>query len=489
MKKVKVAEKIKNNSPFASFANVVRHFFPNLTDWLDGMDDPRHASYIKYSQGILCGSLIMKDICGLESMQAMNKTFMMDEARGNLAFLFGDGSDTEAPHYQTINNWCKGVEPNELQEVLTKCVKGLVAGKLFNDARVDGEWLVILDASGYAKSDEKFSDGKVTTWYECQVLAAFIVLGDGLVAPMMVEFIENESENVGKQDCELKAAKRLLPRLREAYPKLGICMLGDSLYCCEPFMRLCRELGMSYMLRLKEDRQKSITEAFREQMGIVEGVEKVEVEYRDEKGTAYFLNGTEELVKGKTEKFNMLVYVVDNGKDGKEEKEAGKEGGENKEGEEAEKECKEEKGDGKEGDKGRNADDKNNEKEKKSTIKKFIFITCKKITKENAGVYVGGGRSRWLIENKGFKDMKCSIFQMEHLCCGDYNAMKVHLLLKMLALMLMGLFMRFDGLIVAIKYMIKDAARLILIKFTDRVLTEEEKEMIGRRKSFHRLAY
>ena len=158
MKKVKVAEKIKNNSPFASFANVVRHFFPNLTDWLDGMDDPRHASYIKYSQGILCGSLIMKDICGLESMQAMNKTFMMDEARGNLAFLFGDGSDTEAPHYQTINNWCKGVEPNELQEVLTKCVKGLVAGKLFNDARVDGEWLVILDASGYAKSDEKFSE-------------------------------------------------------------------------------------------------------------------------------------------------------------------------------------------------------------------------------------------------------------------------------------------------------------------------------------------
>ena len=218
-------------------------------------------------------------------------------------------------------------------------------------------------------------------------------------------------------------------------------------------------------------------------MGIVEGVEKVEVEYRDEKGTAYFLNGTEELVKGKTEKFNMMVYVVDNGKDGKEEKEAGKEGNKSEEGGKAEKECK----DGKQGKNGKNANDK--DKSKKSTIKKFIFVTCKKITKKNAGVYVGGGRSRWLIENKGFKDMKCSIFQMEHLCCGDYNAMKVHLLLKMLALMLMGLFMRFDGKIVAIKYMIKDAARLILIKFTDRVLTEEEKEMIGRGKSFHRLAY
>ena len=525
MKKVKVAEKIKNNSPFASFANVVRHFFPNLTDWLDGMDDPRHASYIKYSQGILCGSLIMKDICGLESMQAMNKTFMMDESRGNLAFLFGDGSDTEAPHYQTINNWCKGVDPNELQEVLTKCVKALVAGKLFKDAMVDGEWLVILDASGYAKSDKKFSehclkktrqgsDGKVTTWYECQVLAAFIVLGDGLAVPMMVEFIENESENVSKQDCELKAAKRLLPRLREAYPKLGICMLGDSLYCCEPFMRLCRELGMSYILRLKEDRQKSITEAFREQMGIVDGVEKVEVKYRDEKGTAYFLNGTEELVKGKTEKFNMMVYVVENGKGDKEKKEGGKEGCESKEEGKAEKdgkEDKEKKEDGKESceskeegkakkdckeDKGKesnkkggNESEKNNDKAKNNTVKKFIFVTCKKITKKNASVYVSGGRSRWLIENKGFKDMKCSIFQMEHLCCGDYNAMKVHLLLKMLALMLMGLFMRFDGTIVAIKYMIKDAARLILIKFTGHVLTEEEKEMIGRRKSFHRLAY
>jgi len=33
-----------------------------------------------------------------------------------------------------------------------------------------------------------------------------------------------------KQDCELTALSRLLPRLRQDFPELRLCLSGDSLY-------------------------------------------------------------------------------------------------------------------------------------------------------------------------------------------------------------------------------------------------------------------
>lgn len=57
------------------------------------------------------------------------------------------------------------------------------------------------------------------------------------------EFIENESADVSKQDCELNAAKRLVKRIKKNYPRLNICIQGDALYAVEPFMELCSGYG------------------------------------------------------------------------------------------------------------------------------------------------------------------------------------------------------------------------------------------------------
>ena len=43
------------------------------------------------------------------------------------------------------------------------------------------------------------------------------------------ECIGNEDENVSKQDCEINALKRHAKTLKKRYPKLPICILGDSL--------------------------------------------------------------------------------------------------------------------------------------------------------------------------------------------------------------------------------------------------------------------
>ena len=56
-------------------------------------------------------------------------------------------------------------------------------------------------------------------------LEAKLVVGD-MVFSIDTEFIENE-ETYEKQDCELKAFKRLAKRLKKNYKRLPICILGD----------------------------------------------------------------------------------------------------------------------------------------------------------------------------------------------------------------------------------------------------------------------
>ena len=84
-------------------------------------------------------------------------------------------------------------------------------------------------------------DGKTIKLYYHKVLEAKIVLSDNIVISLGTEFIENEKENVSKQDCELNAAKRLLAKIKKDYPRLPICIQGDALYAAEPLMKLCKK--------------------------------------------------------------------------------------------------------------------------------------------------------------------------------------------------------------------------------------------------------
>jgi len=66
------------------------------------------------------------------------------------------------------------------------------------------------------------------------------VLGN-MVFSILTEFVENETESVSKQDCEINASKRLMKKLKYKFRKLNICLLGDSLYSCDSIYELCDE--------------------------------------------------------------------------------------------------------------------------------------------------------------------------------------------------------------------------------------------------------
>jgi hypothetical protein len=96
------------------------------------------------------------------------------------------------------------------------------------------------------------------TLYQHQVLEAKLLGPGGLTLSMASEFIENSDVNQAlngdsrKQDCELKAASRLVPALRHDFPQLRICLSGDSLYACGRMLQLAQDHACDYVFTFKE---------------------------------------------------------------------------------------------------------------------------------------------------------------------------------------------------------------------------------------------
>lgn len=85
-----------------------------------------------------------------------------------------------------------------------------------------------------------------------------------ILISIQTEFVDNEDgKEMTKQDCERKACWRLMEKLKKAFPRLPICLCGDSLYACEGFIERCRRKNWRYILRYKEGSIPSIAEEYR----------------------------------------------------------------------------------------------------------------------------------------------------------------------------------------------------------------------------------
>ena len=51
---------------------LMHHFFKELPQWLDEMDDPRNLSYTTYTQSDLALMGILKNMCAVKSMRSMD---------------------------------------------------------------------------------------------------------------------------------------------------------------------------------------------------------------------------------------------------------------------------------------------------------------------------------------------------------------------------------------------------------------------------------
>ena len=421
-------EKQKEINFFAEFIRIRNHFFKDFNTRLKKVEDNRHQSYIEYNPDILLFCIIMKNITALESMNQMTIEFNKDECINNVSKTLGYEELDELPHYDTINNFLKGLEPIEIEKIRDYMIKELFKKRCLEKYRLlDKYWTIAVDATGLISFSEKHCShclkreyknkdtGEIEkTIYFHYVLEAKLIVGD-MVFSIDTEFIENEGEVYEKQDCEIKAFKRLAKRLKKKYKRLPICILGDSLYAVESIFQICKQNKWRYIFRFKEGRTKSIWAEFQELKTLennhINGCTWVNsIDYK-----------------------NSLVNVVE-------------------------------------------AKLVENKEEKN-----FSYITDLEIKEKNAEKIVATGRSRWKIENEGFNNQKNIKNNIEHLCCLDPNAMKNHYLLAQLADMIRQLFECGYELIRDLKTTIKEISSRILESFRRDTLTPEDIANLNKR--------
>lgn len=442
MTKKEKRERKKQDKGIVDFMMVTNHFFHDLRDWIEEMDDPRNPSYITYQQTDLNYLAILKNVCGRYSMRSMEESFNNENCIRTLSLMSGNQELNEMPHYDTLNYYLEKLSPECLSGLRKKMVVSLIRGKQFNRNRFPGKhWRVIFDGTGLFYFKEKHcknclcteretADGKKIKFYYHKVIEAKIVLSDNVVISLGTEFIENEKEDVSKQDCEINAAKRLMAKIKKEYPRLAICMQGDALYATEPIMQLCRNYHWEYLFTQKDTRQKLLDESF-EWIKSGDGAER-KSGLCEEKGTACYANHVEK-VAGKKEVMNVFEYEYET-----------------------------------------------EDKEEKKHTTRFQWVSSIELTKRNIEEMILAGRDRWKIENEGFNNQKNGLYRIEHLNSKNSNAMKNHYLLTQISDILMQLYLAWNPYIKELKQTIKNTSSGLLESFRRQTVTKEDVSYIFR---------
>lgn len=109
-----------------------------------------------------------------------------------------------------------------------------------------------------------------STTYHHQLLAAvWVQPGEKTVFPVAVEPIVRQ-DGRQKNDCELNAAKRLIPRIRQAMPNDRLLLTLDALYANAPLIRVLKEQDISFLIGIKEGYVLIQTERLAEQGALKE---------------------------------------------------------------------------------------------------------------------------------------------------------------------------------------------------------------------------
>lgn len=437
--KREIKRKIQNE--IKEFLKIQAHYFPSLIQDIKKIMDGRNQSYITYEIEVIIYMMILKNICSIESMQEMNEAFNEDGCVKNLYKILGLEEKDYLPHYVTVNECLSKLDNKELEKIRKNMIYSLIRKKSFDSAKFLGKyWLVIVDATQLFSFKKRHCEHCLTrtfnkdteqehTIYYHQVLEAKIVLDDDMVVSIATEFIENEKENVTKQDCEINSFKRLAQALKNMFPKLPICILGDSLYACGTVFNICKENKWEFLIRYKDGSIPTLAEEYKEINVMEENEEEIiEIEHiykRKPKVKAIHKMKWVNELNYQTHKVTVMELEI--------------------------------------------------EKNQKRW-QEFQWITSMEVTSRTAEEFADTGRKRWLIENEGFNIQKNYRYMITHANSLDYNAMKNHYLLTQLADVLLQLYENGVKGIKVIKRTIEKISEGLLESIKKQLLTDGDFE-------------
>lgn len=182
-RKMKRSLKQKYNA-YKDLFKIIRHYFPDFIDMLNSINDPRHQSYITYSQVELIFVRLFGFFSHCQSMRHINETFNCETFIDNCRILFDETSD-EVPHGDTINYYLKRVCIDELRDILYGMVRSLLKKRFLDDFRINRKYYhVIIDGVQIYSYDKNHIEGSIKTVHDDHI---------SYYTNMLVAYIERDN--------------------------------------------------------------------------------------------------------------------------------------------------------------------------------------------------------------------------------------------------------------------------------------------------------
>lgn len=173
-----------------------------------------------------------------------------------------DGEPTITCSDNVTHHLCR-VDPVPVQEIPEDMVADLIDRRMLDHGRLFGSWFIlVVDGTVQERCRKGFEQGgkaggKGNAPYR-YVLQCALLGPSNTLFPLMHEHVDLHDPLTQKEDCELKAFKRLAARLKARFPRQSFCITGDALFCVEPVAELCEQFHWKYVLTLKEGRQRTL---------------------------------------------------------------------------------------------------------------------------------------------------------------------------------------------------------------------------------------
>jgi hypothetical protein len=285
------------------------------------------------------------------------------------------------------------IDPEALSALRVESVRTLLRHKQADDLYLLGHVMIAADGTGIFASDQphcpqcltqQHADGRTTYFHN---VLEFKALGwNGWAFSVLTEPQLNPANgHYDKQDCETKAFHRALPRLKQAFPRLRIVHLLDSLYAQGPVFDALARVDHRFICCFKRG---SIPTLYDEALELMKQAPEQRVA-RKFKRDGHWVHQVHTWGNDLTYHGHTLALVM----------------------------CLE-------------------TTQGKTTT--FAYLTDFVVTRDNVLIIAQGGRLRWTIENEGFNQQKTGYY-LEHFC--DCQSLDVMLALY-LVLQITHLFMQ-----------------------------------------------
>ena len=255
----------------------MRQQLPILLKRFSKISDPRNPKKIKYKLTVLMIYGILAFVFQCSSRREANREITRPMFEKNLRLLFPE-IDT-LPHSDTLFRLLSKIDVGQIEQAHINLINKLIEKKKFRRFLINNCYPIAMDGSqkiafnelwdenlSQRKSGKKVEvDGEEEKkmQYFIYILEASLCFHNGMVLPLMSEFLEYDGEDESKkQDSEQKAFHRLIKRLREQFPRLPILLLLDGLYANGPVMAACRERNIDFMIVLKDGSLPTVWEEY-----------------------------------------------------------------------------------------------------------------------------------------------------------------------------------------------------------------------------------